>query len=207
MDAGVHGESSSDDTGLLEVADRYETWRRRWVSVTGKEPSRDAPELSDGRLWFRDGYPHPDWTARIIESSNVGYLVLSVTTERRNTPRAAVEAVFSHLEDAGKYVIAFIGDMLRLEYKLEPLYRQWRTFGVDSALEKGAADDEIVQFIADYNDVSRDTVQRLVYKYSVKAQPARYAHLATADEPTSRVLTLSYDELDAILIDGLGATT
>ena len=203
MDADIRGESLSDDTGLQQSADRYESWLRRWALATGTEPSRNVPELKDGRLWFRDRYPYPDWTARIIEPSHDGYLVLAATTERRNTPHITVEAIFSRLEDAGKHVIVFIGDMLRMECKLEPLYRQWRRSGISSAVEKDAGDQQVIRFIADYNGVSPDTVQRLVHKYSVKAEPGRYAHLAASDEPTSQVLTLSYDELDALLTEGL----
>lgn len=207
MDVAIHRDSFSDEAGFQELIDRYETWRRLWVSATGKEPSRDAAELSDGRLWLRDGYPHPDWTARIIEPYSFGYVVLSATTERRSSPHIAVEAVFSHLEDAGKYVIAYLGDMLRLECKLEPLYRKWQRFGLSDNLDKGAIDQQIVHFIADHNGVSQDVVQRFMHKYSLKSDPGRYAHLASSEEPISRVLTVSYDELDAMLAEGLVAAT
>ncbi len=107
MYVGVDGGSHSGDAGFHEVAERYETWRHRWVSAIGKEPSRNAPELMDGSLWFRNGYPHSDWTAEVIRPSQFGYLVLSATTERRSSPHIAVEAVFSRLEDAGKHVLTF----------------------------------------------------------------------------------------------------
>ncbi|WP_204079938.1 hypothetical protein [Mycobacterium riyadhense] len=204
MDYCIQGERLSDYPGLQEVADRYETWRRRWLSTTGIESSRGSPEFSDRCLWFRNGYPYPDWTATIIEPSHLGFLVLSATTERRNSPLIAVEAVFTRLEDAGKYVLAFFGDMLRLECKLEPLYRQWRRAGICSCLEKGTAEQQVVEFIANYNGVSRDVIDRLTHKYWVKAEPERYAHLSSFDEPTSRVLTMSYNELDVMLTEGLG---
>ncbi|VAZ84228.1 hypothetical protein LAUMK42_03047 [Mycobacterium persicum] len=45
-----------------------------------------------------------------------------------------------------------------------------------------------------------------MHKYSVRAMPSSYAHLSSSDEPTSRVLTMSYDELDATLAEGLNVT-
>lgn len=206
MYVGVHGASTSGDAGFHEVAERYETWRDRWVSAVGKDPSRNVPELLDGSLWFRNGYPYPDWTAEVIRPSQFGYLVLSATTERRSSPYIAVEAVFSRLEDAGKHVLTLIGDMLRLECKLEPVYRQWQRSGISAALQKSVADQQVVEFIATYNGVSRDVVERVMHKYSVRAMPSSYAHLSSSDEPTSRVLTMSYDELDATLADGLNVT-
>lgn len=207
MDIGASATGLSDEPELKTVVDRYETWRRRWVSLTGREPSRDLPELSDGRLWFRDGFPHPDWTARIIESAPYGYVVLDSTTERRISPDITVRAIFSRFEDAGKYIIAQAGDMLRRECKLEPRYREWHRFGLSDKLQKSDSDPTAVGFIADYNGIAPDTVQQLIHKYSVKTQPNRCAHLASSDEPYSRILTLSFDELDATLTDGLVANT
>ncbi|VAZ61074.1 hypothetical protein LAUMK22_02883 [Mycobacterium kansasii] len=94
-----------------------------------------------------------------------------------------------------------VGDMLRLECKLEPVYRQWQRSGISAALQKSVADKQVVEFIATYNGVSRDVVERFMHKYSVTAMPSSYAHLSSSDEPTSRVLTMSYDELDAALAE------
>lgn len=203
MDIGASARALSDEPGLKTVVDRYETWRRRWISLTGHEPSRDAPELSDGRLWFRDGFPHPDWRARIIEPAPYGYVVLDATTERKISPDITVSAIFSRLEDAGKYIIAQAGDMLRRECKMEPRYREWHRSGLSDELQKSEGDRDAVRFIADYNRIAPEAVQRLIHKYSVKTQPNRCAHLASSDEPYSRVLTLSYDELDALLTEGV----
>ncbi|KAA1248679.1 hypothetical protein F0Q45_19250 [Mycobacterium simiae] len=71
-------------------------------------------------------------------------------------------------------------------------------------IRKKAADQKIVEFIAEYNGVSRDVVKRLMHKYLVKAAPDRYAHLPNSGEPTSQVLTMSYAELDSALTEGLG---
>lgn len=141
-----------------------------------------------------------------LKRSNILILaiwVLNVTTERRKSPHGTVNAVFSCLEDAGKYVLAFVGDMLRLERGLEPLYRRWRQCGIGSALERSHADQRVVDFIADHNDVSRDVIRKFTHKYSVQRHPNRCAHLSSSDEPMSRVLTMSYDELDSMLIYGL----
>lgn len=71
MEVPADGEGSPDTASLQELASRYELWRSRWVSATGQESSRGAAELSDGTLWFRDGYPYPDWFAQAIEHSDI----------------------------------------------------------------------------------------------------------------------------------------
>jgi hypothetical protein len=201
--SGVHSQGFLDGAGFDELMYRYEAWRQRWASLTGNEPSRDSPELADGRLWFRDGYPHPDWTAWVIEPNDIGYLVKRVTTERTNTPRISVEAVYSRLDDAGKRLIVHIGDLLRVNCGAEPLYRRWQRSGLSDDLEKGAADERVSEFIAEYNNISPDVVRQLLHKYSLKLELEHYAYLPSSDEPISRILTLSYGELDSMLMDGL----
>lgn len=203
MNVSGYGEHFSDQPGLTELTDRYDEWRSRWASVTGNEPSWIAAELVDGQLWIRDGYPYPDWKAKVIEPCEFGYLVLSATTEKRNSARTAIEAVFSHLEDAGKYIIVNLGDIVRLKSNLEPLYRAWRRSGLDSNLDKEAPDERVVQLIADFNHVGKDVVRQSIHKYSLRERPGRYAYLSPADEPKSRILVESYGALDATLTEGL----
>ncbi|WP_293349482.1 hypothetical protein [Mycobacterium sp.] len=189
--------------GLTELISRYDAWRSRWTAVTGNESSWGAAELLDGRLWIRDGYPYPDWKAKVIEPCELGYLVLSATTERSNSPRTAIESVFSNLDDAGKYVIVNLGDMVRRKRNIEPLYRKWQRSGLYSDLTKEPVDEPVVQFIADYNGVEDDLVRQFIHKYSLRERPDRYAYLTPADEPKSRILVESYDALDEVLTEGL----
>lgn len=207
MDVGGSARTLSGEPGLETLLDHYDAWRRRWALLTGRDSSRNAPDLSDGQLWFRDGFPHPDWTARIIQSSNVGFAVCRATTERTTSPRISADAVFSHFEDAGKFLIAHFGDMLRRECNLEPRLREWRRSGLSDELCKSDSDQSVVDFIADFNDIGQGDIQRLVHQYSVKAEPDRRAYLASSEEPRSRVLTLTYNQLDAVLADGLVAST
>lgn len=207
MSVGASASGFSDNPGLQKLVNHYDAWLRRWASLTGREPSRSAPEFSEGRLWFRDGFPHPDWTARIIQPSGYGYLVLRATTERRVSPLITIDAVFSDLEDAAKYVIMHVGDMLRRECQLEPRYREWSQLGLSGEVHKSESEQPVVDFIAEYNGVAQDSVQRFVHKYTVKTEPDRYAHLSSSEEPRSRVLTLSYDELDETLAEGLESHT
>jgi hypothetical protein len=196
----------SDQSGLTELIERYDAWRSRWTAVTGNEPSWCAAELLDGQLWIRDGYPYPDWKAKVIEQGEFGYLVLTATTERSNSPRIAIESIFSNLEDAGKYIVVNLGDKLRLESNLEPLFRKWHGSGLDDSLNKESADERTVQFIANYNSVEEDVVRQFIHKYSLREHPDHVAYLSPADEPKSRVLVESYDALDSMLTDGLERT-
>lgn len=93
--------------------------------------------------------------------------------------------------------------MLRRECKLEPRYREWQQSGISSSLTKSDAEQSVVAFIANINDIPQDTIHQFVHKYSVRDEPNRYAYLASSDEPRSRILALTFEELDAILAEGL----
>ncbi|HZU48392.1 MAG TPA: hypothetical protein VFA16_14255 [Mycobacterium sp.] len=203
MNDEFSGATPSERAYWRELVDRYETWRQRWLSTVGTTRG-DAAEWSDSRLWFRDGYPYPDWRGLALERSGNGYLVLTVWTERRTSPGIAIKSMYSRLEDAGKYVIADIGDSLRKECGLEPLFQQWQRAGVRDGIAKSSdVDENIVRFIADRNGVSHDVIRRFTHKYSVKSEPSVYAYSATSSEPMVNVMLLSYDELDTLLCEGL----
>ncbi|MCV7257084.1 hypothetical protein [Mycobacterium shimoidei] len=178
---------TSDDTGadagFAELISRYEKWRRIY-SYAGK-PVRDELIWGDGRLNLRYGYPHMDWTAYVIEPKDNGYNVLRVTTERRNEPHERLVGFFSHLDDAGKYVIWYVGESLRMYCSLPPLTPSWRAAGLDPRVKQISLD-------------------KYVSKYEFRDDPSRYfVPQVGGVQPENRLLPLTYDELDAQLLDGM----
>jgi hypothetical protein len=111
------------------------------------------------------------------------------------------------LDDAGKRLIVHIGDLLRVNCGLEPLYRRWQQLGVSDDIEKSAADQRVSHFIAERNNISPDVVQQFMHRYTLKSEPEQYAYLTSSDEPLSRTLALSYEKLESMLLDGIVAAT
>jgi hypothetical protein len=171
------------DPGLEELLGRYEKWRQIYA-YAGK-PAMDEPYLGSGRLLFRAGYPFPGWTAYVIEAKDGGYNVLRATTERRNEPLETLRGFFSSLNDAGKYVISNIGDSLRIDLRIDPIYWTWEDSGLDPR-------------------VIQTSVGQFVSKFELKENPSRYFVLqAGGIQPENQLLPLTYDELDELLVDGL----
>lgn len=162
---------------------RYEKWRRIY-SYAG-QPAPDAPEWADGRLNFREGYPYEDWTAYILEPKDTGYQVLRATTERRNEPLEGIVGYFSHLEDAGKYILWEAAVGVRVTLRLPSISQAWRAAGLDPRVKQ----------------TSLDTY---VSKYELKDDPSRYFILQVGGvQPENRLLPLTYDELDSVLLEGM----
>jgi len=173
------------DSGVecTELIRRYQKWR--WIYSWAGIPVPDEPEWDDGRLNFREGYPHPDWTAYILEPNGAGYQVLWATTERRNEPSEGPRAFFSHLEDAGKYIIWYLGEGLRMACGLVPITQSWEAAGLDPR-------------------VNQISLEKYLSRYELKNDPTRYFVLqAGGVQPENRLLPLTYDELDAALLDGM----
>jgi hypothetical protein len=166
-----------------ELIDRYNKWRDAYGRAGKTAPNE--PDWESGRLYFRLGYPYPDWRAFIIDESNGGYQVLGVSTERSTVATEGWKATFSRLEGAGKYVIATIADYLRIECKAQPIALKWRTEGLDPRVCKEELPDALA-------------------KYTLASDPEVYM-IATARgiKPEHHVLPLSYDELNQALADGL----
>lgn len=82
-----------DNRGVIELLDRYEKWRRIF-SYSGKAPP-NIPDSEGGRLYFRRGYPHPDWSAYLLASTpDDDYCVLHASTERCQTTIESSEGNF-----------------------------------------------------------------------------------------------------------------
>lgn len=171
------------DRGFVELINRYEKWRRIAAFVGQTTP--DEPTWEDKRLCFRYGYPYDGWSGYVIEPHNTGYNLLSVTTERRAEPAEYLDAYFSRLQDAGKYIIWNNGESVRMHCKLPPVTPRWRAEGLDPRVEKVVLSDKTA-------------------RYSLKTDHETYFEaFAGGIKPENRLLALSYDELDAILLGGM----
>lgn len=172
----------SEVDGLDSLTAQYSLWRGIYARC-GKPP-RDEPVWQDGELWLRDGYPNPDWTAFVIRQSGNGFDVFQASTERRSEPVLTHLGFFARLDDAGKYVIAAIGDYLRIEKRLDPVSWSWQDQGLPAEVEEHVSSEARVTY-------------RLRNDHEV------YCVLALGDKQYSHLLLLTYDELNLLLQEGL----
>lgn len=165
-----------------ELLDHYNKWRQVHRNAGKFEPNE--PDWEDGRLYFRNGYPYPDWSAYILRATDSLYEVLHASTERRNTPAESSQAVFSRVQDAGKFIVYEVADLLRSSLGLQPLARRWREAGLDPEVEKIVVSDKQA-------------------RYELKSdQSAYFLAYSGGVQPFHRILLLTYDELDAELLEG-----
>lgn len=167
--------------GAESFLQHYNAWR----NIYGRfgKPPRDEPDWQDGGLWLRDGFPNPDWSAFVIERTGNGYDLLQATTERRSDPVTSHQGYFSRFEDAGKYVIAAIGDYLRIDRRLDPVSWTWDDEGVPPGVEEIVSSD------------SRVT-------YRLREDHEVYCVMARGDRAYSHLLLLTYEDLGQMLLNG-----
>jgi hypothetical protein len=177
------------DREIAALIARYNKWRRIYRYAGKSSSAPDEPDFDNGRLWFRNGYPMPDWTAYIIEENESReFRVLRASTERRNTPAEAQEAVFSRIEDAGKFILYKVATSLRVASHLASITQKWRDEGLDDRVEKSV--------------VSEDQA-----RYTLRSDPSIYFIAYSGGiQPYNHILPLSYDELDDVLLEGFPAT-
>ncbi|SOJ55789.1 hypothetical protein MSIMFB_03268 [Mycobacterium simulans] len=172
-----------DERDVIQLIARYHNWRRIYRYADGEVPNE--PDWVDGRLYFRNGYPYPGWSAFILEAtSDRKYRVLHTSTERRNTSVESSRATFSRLQDAGKYIIYDVADALRVRLGLKPLEQKWRATGLDPRVDKIAISEKQAKYLLR----SDEKVYFLAYSGGV--------------QPYNHILSLSYDQLDTVLRDG-----
>ncbi|TAM67330.1 hypothetical protein [Mycobacterium sp.] len=170
-----------DDPDIAELIARYNAWRR--IYGYAGEASPDEAAWEDGRLSFRFGFPYPDWWAYILEGTGGDYRVLRASTERSEVPVETPKGSFSQVRDAGKFLIYEIAESLRISCRLEPLSWKWDDEGLDPQVDAQIASDRVV-------------------KYVLRSNPDAYFIMTRGDMPYSHILPLSYDELNAYLLDG-----
>ena len=199
---------------FTEVIRYYDIWRRI-VGLTRNETYYEA-DWESGRLYFRSDYldkltdwpqwrEKGDWGAWIIDPTPDGhYNVLhSVMPERSNNRQETVEVVFSRLADAGKYIIAQIGDSARMGLRLPTVAMQWDDSGLDPRIEVLPADSAAVDYPVRVEPATnRQAAEQHLKIYRLREQPGTYA-LAFPGEPYMQVLALSFEELNRSLLDGM----
>lgn len=175
--------SEMDERQITDLVNHYNKWRRIYGYAGETAPNEPAREHD--RIIFRNGYPYPEWSAFILEASAEDrYSVIHASTERRNTPIESVRAIFSRIEDAGKYIIYEVADSLRVAQQLEPVEQKWRAAGLDAQVDKVMVSDKQA-------------------RYEVRENPAVYFMAYSGGiQPYHHLLLLSYDQLDAVLLEG-----
>ncbi|BCO37293.1 hypothetical protein BMW24_013145 [Mycobacterium heckeshornense] len=171
-----------NDPDVVELVDHYNKWRRIYGYAGKSAP--DEVDWEDERLYFRYGYPYPDWWAYIVEATADGnFRCLRASTERRATPIESTEGTFARLQDAGKYTVYEVAETLRIDCRMEPISWKWDDAGLDPEVDAHVQSDQVV-------------------KYVLRSNPQAFFIMTRGDMPYSHILPLSYDELDAILLDG-----
>ncbi len=171
-----------DDPDIAELVMQYNYWRKIYA-FAGKPPPDEAV-WEDGRLNFRFGYPHPDWWAYILEDTvDDNYRVLRASTERSDTPIESSKGIFSRIKDAGKFIIYGVAESLRIDCRLDPVSWKWDDAGLDSQVVADIQSDKVV-------------------KYVLRRDPSAYFIMTRGDMRYSHILPITYDELNAELLEG-----
>lgn len=209
------GAGTADDA--TEVIQYYELWRKIANSI-GDTPYDEAEWVED-RLYFRFDYSEKlrqwpewaefgDWGAWIISPKPNGYICVlhSVKHERQAERDERIEAMFSRFTDAGKYVIARIGNGIRSSrnMRLKSVFLDWEARGLDSRIQVEAAGPEAIDFLAtDRPTLDRDYAEQHLRRYTLEDNPGSYGFALDYQQPMMQVLALSFEELTAELLQGL----
>jgi hypothetical protein len=193
-----------DDDGFDGIIGRYDFWRRLARATGTDDP--DAPDWENDRLYFRSDYPErDDWGAWIIDPTPDGtYNVRrSLVPERSNSRQETVAVVFSRLVDAGKYIVAQLGDSVRANLKLPTLAVQWDESGPESAIDAAPAHPSAVEQLVHADpSTNRQAAEQHLTTYRLRDDPDAYA-LAFPGDPYLHVLAMSFGELQRALLDGM----
>ncbi|ORB49645.1 hypothetical protein BST42_22150 [Mycolicibacterium rhodesiae] len=78
-----------------------------------------------------------------------------------------------------------VGEYLRIDLRLDPIEWAWEDSGLDQR-------------------VRQLSIEQYVSRFELKDDPSRYFVLQVGGvQPVNKLLTLSYDELDALLLEGM----
>ncbi|OBA75486.1 hypothetical protein A5641_24910 [Mycobacterium sp. 1554424.7] len=130
----------------------------------------------------------------------------SLKHEREAERSERIEVIFSRFADAGKYIIARIGNGIRSSRNIQrkSLFIDWEERGLDSRIRVEAAGLEIIDFLAtERAALDRDYAEQHLRRYTLEDNPGSYGFALDYEQPMMQVLALSFEELTAELLEGL----
>jgi hypothetical protein len=204
-----------DADQFAEIVRYYDLWRQI-ASLVG-EQSYDEADWENGRLYFRSDYMNQmkqwpeakqfgDWAAWIIEPTPDGYynVLRSLKHEREKERSDEIEVVFSQITDAGKYIILQIGDARRLDLKLETLFMKWDAAELDPRIQIAPAGQKAVDYLLKRSPgLRREFAEQHLQQYTLRDDASSFGLALPSRQTDMQVLALSYDELNALLLDGM----
>ncbi len=171
--------------GSEEFIARYNYWRNLYSSRNIAGPQE--PLWDGARLVLREGFPNEGWGGFILEPKASGYTVSAISTERRADPLVSLMGYFSTFALAGKFIIWNIGENLRVRCRIPSLELLWSPATL--------APDVCAIALAKYRT-----------RYELIDDPNVFIVIeAGGIQPENRLLTMSYEELDRALENGLPA--
>jgi hypothetical protein len=211
----LDGGGADADSESTEVIRYYDLWSKI-ANFAGKGPY-DAADWKDGSLYFRSDYSEkhkkwPEWAengywgAWIITSAPEGYfcVVRSLLHERAALRSEDIEVMFSRFSDAGKFVISQIGDSVRSSLQLRTLFIKWDDRGLDPRIRIEPASKDTVDFLnRECPTLKEGFAEQHLKRYTFEEAPSSHGFALPAQQPRMEVLTLSFEELTAALLDGM----
>lgn len=199
-----------------EVIANYNRWRAV-ANLAGSGGPYDEPDWEDGRLYFRSDYSEkvrkwPAWAksgywgAWIIgPTQDERFCVVQSLLHERAAERSEdIQAVFSHFEDAGKYIILQIGDSLRYRLGLETLSVKWEARGLNPRIQVGPPEQDIVEFVLHESPgLKREFAEKHLKKFVRRDDFNSYGFALPGEQINMEVLALSLDDLNAALAQGM----
>lgn len=210
----ANADSDDNDDGFDGIIRRYDFWRRA-ARVT-RTDNPDKPDWDGGRLYFRSDYldkvhdspqwrAQGDWGAWIIDPTPEGNFTVSrsLVPERSNNRQETVAVTFSRLKDAGKYIVAQLGDSVRANLRLPTLAVQWDDSELISSIDAAPSEPAAIEYLvlADPS-TNRQAAEQHLTTYRLRDDPNVYA-VAFPGDPYVRVLAISFADLHRSLLSGM----
>jgi hypothetical protein len=205
----------SGNPAFSDIAERFNRWRA--IQQRLGAPAYDEPTLENGNLYFRNGYVEGlqkwahwketgDWSAYIIESDPKGFINVkqSLKGERAAQRSTHVRVAFARLEDAAKYVIARVANSLRVSSGLASIIMKWDEAGLDPRVQIGDVSAVELEYMREACvGIRPGLLEEHLRRYFVAENPNAFALPLPSEAPLMNVLPMTFEELDAVLTDGL----
>jgi hypothetical protein len=208
-------EGEEMNRSIAEAVQAFDRLRdvQRNVGVQPYDPAKQ-----DGsRLYFRTKYregiekgwadwdTRGEWSGYAIDWAHGGFEVVFTRKPERSANRAeSVQAIFTRLEDAAKFIIANVGDSLRVDNGLKTLFLRWQDLGLDERIGQTVPSEPELQRMIDLLPPGKEElVRNHLQKFFLRADPSAHAIAFPGVKPYMNVMPLTYGDLEDELLAGL----